>query len=183
MSFSFTILDTQTKETQEWLSREFSSIRTGRASVSLLDSVRPEAYGTRTPISQLASLSVEDAKTIRIIPWDKSVGKGIEKAITEADLGVSVSTDDQGLRVIFPELTAERRTLLMKLAGERLEEARVRLRGHRVEAMKSIDAREEEGGMGEDEVKRLKEEVQKKIDASVKQLEDLFENKKKEIQI
>ena len=93
------------------------------------------------------------------------MNKAVEKAIQEADLGVSVATDDQGLRVIFPELTAERRTLLIKLANEKMEHAKVTLRGHRTDALKEIDAAEKEGGMGKDDVVRLKEEVQKKIDA------------------
>lgn len=181
MAYDFTKLKNNIKETEEWLSREFSGIRTGRASVALLDSVKPEAYGTRTPMQQLASLSVEDARTIRIIPWDKGNAKAIEKAISEADLGVSASTDDQGLRVTFPELTAERRTMLMKLANEKLEHARVTIRGHRTDTLKEIDAAEKEGGMGQDDVKRYKDEVQKHIDAGIASLEALAKKKEEEI--
>lgn len=181
MAYDFTKLKNNIKETEEWLSREFSGIRTGRASVALLDSIKPEAYGTRTPMQQLGSLSVEDARTIRIIPWDKSVMKAIEKAITEADLGVSAVTDDQGLRVVFPELTAERRTLLTKLANEKLETARVTLRGHRTDTLKELDAAEKEGGMGADDLKRYKEEVQKLIDAGTTALEALAKKKGEEI--
>lgn len=181
MAYDFSKLKNHLKETEEWLAREFSSIRTGRASVALLDAVRPEAYGTRTPLNQLCSLSIEDARTIRIIPWDKSVMKNIEKAITEADLGVSSVTDDQGLRVVFPELTAERRTMLQKLAGGKLEEARQTLRAHRAEALKELEAAEKGGGMGEDELKRLKEEVQKLIDAAQESLESLAKKKVEEI--
>lgn len=181
MAYDFSTLKGQIKETEEWLSREFSGIRTGRASTALLDGVKPEAYGVRTPLAQLGSVSVEDARTIRIVPWDKTVMKAIEKAITEEDLGVGVSTDDQGLRVTFPELTAERRTMLMKLAGEKCEQARITLRGHRTDAIKGIEASEKEGGMGEDEMKRLKEEVQKMIDEGGKSLDALLEKKKAEI--
>lgn len=181
MAYDFTTLKNNIKETEEWLIREFSGIRTGRASLALLDSVRPEAYGTRTPLNQLASLSIEDARTVRIIPWDKTVMKAIEKGITEADLGISAVTDDQGLRVMFPELTAERRTMLGKLANEKLEQARVTLRGHRTDALKALEASEKEGGMGEDELKRLKEEVQKLIDAGTVSLEALSKKKQEEI--
>lgn len=181
MAYDFTPLKAQLKETEEWLAREFSGIRTGRASTALLDGVKPEAYGARTPLAQLGSVSVEDARTLRIIPWDKTVTKSIEKAITEMDLGVGVSTDEAGLRVSFPELTAERRTMLMKLAGDKCEQARVTLRGHRTDALKGIEAAEKEGGMGEDEMKRLKEEVQKLIDAGSSALDALFEKKKTEI--
>ncbi len=181
MAYDFSPLEAGIKETKEWLEREFSGIRTGRSSPALLDSVKPEAYGVRTPLSQLGSVSIEDARTLRVIPWDKSVVKSIEKAITEADLGVSVVVDDQGLRVVFPELTAERRTILGKLAGEKCEQARITLRGHRTEAMKGIEAKEKEGGMGEDEMKRLKEDVQKKIDEAGKALDALLARKQEEI--
>jgi ribosome recycling factor len=181
MAYDFSTLDRGITETKEWLEREFSGIRTGRSSPALLDGVKPEAYGVRTPLAQLGSVSIEDARTLRIIPWDKSVVKSVEKAITEADLGVSVVTDDQGLRVIFPELTAERRTILGKLAGEKCEQARITLRGHRTEAMKAIEAAEKEGGMGEDEMKRLKDDVQKKIDAGGEALDALLSRKQKEI--
>lgn len=181
MAYDFSPLDRSVKETAEWLTRELSGIRTGRASPALLDSVKVEAYGARSPLSQVGSVSVEDARTIRIIPWDKSLVKAIEKGITEADLGVSAATDDQGLRVIFPELTAERRTLLTRLAGEKLEQARVTLRGHRTEAMDGIEAAEKGGGMGKDDVKRYKDEAQKKVDAGMDALEALYRKKEAEI--
>lgn len=142
MAYDFSKLKTGIQETEEWLSREFSTIRTGRASAALLDGVKPEAYGNRTPLREIGSITVEDARTIRIVPWDKTLGKAVEKAIQEADLGVSVVTDDTGLRVLFPELTAERRTMLSKVAGDKLEQARVTLRGHRTEALKALDAAE-----------------------------------------
>lgn len=181
MAYDFSGLDKNIEEAKEWLSREFSTIRTGRASAALLDGIKPEAYGTRSPLRDLAGISIEDARTIRIAPWDKSLGKAIEKAITEADLGVSVVTDDTGLRVIFPELSAERRTMLGKLAGDKMEQARVTLRGHRTDAIKGIEAAEKGGGMGEDEVKRLKEEVQKKIDAAGTVFESQLAKKHEEI--
>lgn len=181
MAYDFSKLDAGIKETKEWLEREFSGIRTGRSSPALLDSVKPEVYGTRTPMQQLGSVSIEDARTLRVIPWDKTATKAIEKAITEADLGVSVVTDDQGLRVIFPELTAERRTILRKLAGDKMEQSRVTLRGHRTDAMKDLEASEKEGGMGQDELKRLKEEVQKKIDAAGVALDEMLTRKEDEI--
>ncbi len=181
MAYDSSKLTASIKETEEWLSRELSGVRTGRATPTLLDSVRPEIYGSRTPIAQIASVGVEDARTIRIAPWDKTVIKAIEKAIIDADLGVGTAVDDQGLRVTFPELTTERRTLLTKLTGEKLEAARVTLRGHRTEALKAIEATEKEGGMGKDEADRLKKEVQKHIDTGNETLEALA--KKKEVEI
>lgn len=181
MAYDFSKLKTNIKETEEWLARELSGVRTGRATPTLLDGIKPEAYGTRTPLRELGSISTEDARTLRIIPWDKELLKVIEKGITDADLGVGVSTDDQGLRVSFPELTSERREQLTKIAGDRTEQAKVTLRGHRTEAMKALDAAEKAGGMGEDEVKRLKDEVQKFIDTSNEALGAFLKRKEEEI--
>lgn len=181
MAYDFSKLKTDIKDTEEWLTRELSGVRTGRATPTLLDSVKPEAYGSRTPMRELANISVEDARTLRIIPWDKELLKVIEKGITDADLGVGVATDDQGIRVSFPELTSERRTQLSKIAGDKTEQAKVTLRGHRTDAMKALDVAEKAGGMGEDEVKRLKAEVQKLIDAGNGSLESLLAKKEAEI--
>ncbi len=181
MAYDFSKLKEQIKETEEWLGRELSGVRTGRATPALLDGIKPEAYGARTPIRELANVSVEDARTLRIIPWDKGLLKAIEKGIVEADLGISVSTDDQGLRVSFPELTSERRVQLSKIAGDKTEQARVTLRGHRTDAIRAIEASAKEGGMGEDEVKRHKDEVQKLIDAGNTALAAALEKKEAEI--
>ena len=183
MAYDFSKLQGNIKETEEWLQRELSGIRTGRAAPALLDSVKVDAYGARSPLAQVATVTVEDARTIRISPWDKSLAKGIEKAINDADLGISVVADDSGMRVVFPELTAERRTMLLKLAGEKLEQAKVTLRGHRADAIKDIDAAEKEGGMGKDDVARYKEEVQKYIDKGVEALEAQGKKKQGEIAI
>jgi ribosome recycling factor len=181
MAYDFSKLQTHIKETEEWLQREFTGIRTGRAAPALLDNVKPEAYGIPTPVSQLASITIEDARTLRIIPWDKSITKNIEKAITDADLGVGVGADDQGVRVSFPELTAERRTMLIKLAKDRLEQARVTLRGHRTDALKALEAAEKEGGMSQDDLKRYKDELQKFIDKGNEALDALGKKKETEI--
>ena len=177
----FSNLKQHVAETGEWLQRELAGVRTGRATPALLDSVRVETYGARTPITQIASISVEDARTIRIVPWDTSVSKDVEKAITEADLGVSVMIDDKGLRVVFPELTAERRAMLSKLVGDRLEQARVTQRGHRADAIKKLEGAEKEGGVGKDELARFKENVQKEIDGGSTNLDAIAKKKQDEI--
>lgn len=181
MAYDFNPLKAHIKETEEWLSRELAGVRTGRATPALLDAVKPEAYGTRTPLNQLAAVAIEDARTLRITPWDKGVAKDIEKAITEADLGVSVAVDDAGLRVSFPQLTAERRTMLQKIANEKHEQAKVTLRGHRTDAIKELDELEKGGGYGKDEVARYKAEAQKLIDAGVESLMNLAKKKEEEI--
>ncbi len=181
MAYDFSKLKASIKETEEWLARELSGVRTGRATPTLLDAVRPEAYGTRTALRELGSVSVEDARTLRIIPWDKTITKAIEKGITDADLGVGVSTDDQGLRVSFPELTSERREQLTKIAGDKTEQAKVTLRSHRTDALKALETAEEAGGIGEDEVKRLKGEIQKLIDEGNESLAKILDKKETEI--
>ena len=180
-SFDFSPLDKSIKETEEWLVRELSSVRTGRATPAILDTIKPEVYGTRTPINQVAAVNIEDARTLRIVPWDKSLTKVIEKAIQDADLGIGVGSDDQGLRISFPELTAERRTMLLKVANEKVEAARITLRGHRADTLKALEAAEKEGGMGKDELARFKDEVQKKIDKGNEALEALGKRKEAEV--
>lgn len=163
--------------------RELSSVRTGRATPAILDTIKPEVYGTRTPINQVAAVNIEDARTLRIVPWDKSLTKIIEAAIQNANLGIGVGSDDQGLRVTFPELTAERRTMLLKVANEKLEAARITLRGHRTDTLKALEAAEKEGGMGKDELARFKDDVQKKIDKGNEALEALFKRKEAEVSL
>lgn len=163
------------------MKKEYTGIRTGMASPQLLDSVIVESYGQRMPLNQVGSVSIADPKSLLVTPWDASQVKAVEKAITVANLGVSLKTDEKGVRVFFPELTSERREILLKLAKEKLEQAKITLRGVRDEVVKDIDAKEKEGGMGEDEKFRFKAEMQKLVDAGNKALEEIFTKKNKEI--
>jgi ribosome recycling factor len=181
MAYDFSPLKTQIKETENWLQKELAGVRTGRATPTLLDGVKPEAYGNKTSLREIAAISVEDPRTLRIMPWDKSLTKAIEKGVVDANLGVGVAVDDQGLRVSFPELTADRRVQLKKLAGEKMEQAKVTLRSHRTDTLKDIEAKEKEGGMGKDEAMRLEQELQKLIDAGNESLAKLLEKKEQEI--
>jgi ribosome recycling factor len=181
MSFNIKNFVSRGEEIVKWLEREFAGVRTGRATPALLDLVLVESYGTRVPIQQVGSVSVEDARTLRISVWDKNVIKSVEKAIMEADLGISVVSDGSGLRVIFPELTGERRVQLLKIAKSKLEEARVSLRGARDESIKEIDALQKAGEMSEDERFSIKEDMQKKVDAFNNTLSNLLDLKEKEI--
>lgn len=160
-----------------WLSQELSGLRTGRATPALLDAVSIEVYGSKMKLNQVANVVVEDARTLYVNPWDKGQVKPIEKAITLADLGVSVGSDEKGIRVSFPELTAERRGQLIKLVGGKLEEARVQLKGARTKAIADIEKSE----VSEDEVKRLKNEVQKVVDETNKALEETAGRKEAEL--
>lgn len=165
----------KSEETLEWLKKEYASIRTSRAMPSILDRVQVQAYGFSMSINQLATVSIEDLKTLRITAWDKEVIKDIDKALRESNLGLSVALDAVGLRVSFPELTAERRTMLVKVAKEKLEEAKVAIRMEREKTLnKNKDA-------NEDEKFRLKNDLQRLVDEVNKKLEELFAKKEKEI--
>ena len=168
-------------EAKEWLLREFSGIRTGRATPQILDSVTVDSYGSQVSLQQVASISVEDARSIRVSVWDKGQIKAVEKAISDANLGLSVVTDDKGLRVMFPELTSERREQLLKLAKSKLEETRVSIRKARDESMKEIDQKEKDGDMSEDEKFRAKAELQKHVDTVNGEIEALYNKKETEI--
>jgi len=182
MAYDFKDVKAGIKSTEEWLRSEFSGIRTGRATPALLDSVMVEAYGSFMPINQVGSISVEDTRMMRVTPWDMSLAKPIEKAIMLADLGLSLATDEKGVRVNFPDLTSERRASLIKLAKQKLEDARIALRSEREKTIKDIDKKEKDGEISEDEKFRLKAELQKYIDEAGVVLEGLFIKKEKEIQ-
>lgn len=181
MQYNFTKLKTELTATETWLQKELGTIRTSQANPSILDGVRTEAYGSDMPLNQVAAILGEGPRTIRITPWDQALVKSIEKSITVANLGVSVSVDEKGIRVSFPELTSDRRKEIVKLAKEKFEQARIQVRKHRDEVNSDIDKKEKEGGMGEDEKFRFKAEGQKLIDESTKKLTDLMDKKEKEI--
>lgn len=181
MTYDFSLFTKRQKEIEEWLSAELASIRTGRASSTLLDSVMVESYGTKMPINQLATVTIEDPRSLKIIPWDYSQMKAIERAIEAKDLGVSVVSGDTGIRVSFPEVTGEGRTRLIKLANEKLEEAKVSLKLERDKQSGQIQDLEKKGEISEDERFRLKEELQKLVDQARTIFEEMGKRKEKEI--
>ncbi len=181
MAYNFSPLKQKIVETEEWLKKEFSQIRTGRATPIILDAVSVESYGSYMAINQLASITIEDPKTIRVVPWDTTQVKSIEQAIVKSDLGLSVSVDDKGLRVIFPELTADRRQSLNKVAKQKLEEARISLRKEREETREDIQTKEKASEIAEDEKFRYFDELQKYIDEANKKLDEMAIKKEKEI--
>ena len=170
------------QEVNEWLQKEYGGIRSGQASPLLLDSIKVESYGTFVPVNQVGSVNIEDARTLRVSVWDKAAVSALEKAIREADFGVSTAADSDGVRVIFPELTTERRAQLLKLAKSKLEDARISVRAVRDEFMKTIDKQQKDGDISEDEKFTLKEKVQGQVDASNRSLEILFNQKEAELQ-
>jgi ribosome recycling factor len=181
MAYDFNPFKKQLANTEEWLKKEFSQIRTGQASPQILDGVRVEIFGAPMAIKELASVLIEGARTLRISPWDKNQAKDIEKAISVANLGLSVVVDDQGLRVMFPELTADRRKEIAKNAKDKLEEGKKQVRGQRDTIIKDLQNKEKDGGYGKDEIFRLKNEVQKMVDDMNKKLDEHFSRKEKEV--
>lgn len=179
--FDFTELKEKAKSVEDWLHKELSVIRTGRATPIVLDSILVDAYGSKMSIKELGTITVEDSRSVRIEPWDATLLKSIEKAIITSNLGLSVAPFERGLRLIFPELTAERRSQLVKVVGQKLEEARISLRGLRDKTWSEIQEKEKKGGMGEDDKFRFKDEMQKIIDDTNKKLEEM--TAKKEIEI
>lgn len=180
-NYDFKPFEMKTAAAKEWLSREYRGLRTGRAAPAILDGISVSAYGSMMPLKQVASVGIEDARTLRISAYDAGVLKDIERAISEADLGLSTSSDGASVRVSFPELTSERRAQLVKMAKQKLEEARTTVRLAREEAWKDIQNREKEGTLTEDDKFSLKDELQKKIDAINDDLEKTFESKESEM--
>ena len=181
MNYDFKVFDGKIAGAREWLSREYAGLRTGRASPAILDGISVSAYGSMAPLKQVANVGIEDARTLRVSAWDASIVKDIERAITAANLGVGTTADSSGLRVTFPELSAERREQLVKIAKHKLEEARAAVRVARDEAWKEIQAKEHEGTLTEDDKFSLKEELQKKVDSANGDLEKAFGKKEKEM--
>jgi ribosome recycling factor len=177
MAYNFTKAKDEFKKVEEWLRNEYSGIHTGRATPTVLDIVSVEAYGSYQPVKNLASISVEDPKTLRVVPWDKSQVKDIEKAIQAANLGLSVATDDQGLRVIFPMLTTENRQKLVKVLKEKMEDARISVRKARESIQDDIKVAE----LPEDDAFRAKDELQKVVDEANAALEAVFAKKENEV--
>ncbi len=181
MQYNFSNFKAELKKVQDFLAKEYTQLNIGRASPLVLDGVSVESYGSRVPLKNVANISIEDPKTLRIAPWDKGQVKDIEKAITAANLGLSVATDDLGIRVIFPQLTTENRQSLAKVLKERLEEARITVRREREIVWKDVETKEKEAKLTEDEKFRAKDDLQKIIDEVNNNLEASFEKKQKEV--
>ncbi len=181
MAYDFKSFEVKLAGAKEWLGREYQGLRTGRATPAILDGISVQAYGSMMPLKQVATIGVEDARSLRVQAFDPGIIKDIERAITQADLGVGVGSDASGVRVTFPELTGERREQLIKLAKAKLEDARTTVRQARDECWKDIQAQEEEGAITEDDKFRLKDEMQKKVDAMNEELQKAFEKKETEM--
>lgn len=178
-------LKNETKDRMEktisTLDREFSKLRTGRASTDLVDNIIVDYYGTSTPLNQLATVSVPDSRTISIQPWDRGAFQAIEKAIQKSDLGLSPVNDGKLLRIAIPPLTEERRKDLVKVAKKYTEEAKVAIRNIRREANEQLKKAEKDKVITEDDHHRNNDEIQKITDANVSRADEKCAAKEKDI--
>jgi ribosome recycling factor len=181
MTYDFNPFKKQITGVEDWIKKEFQQIRTGQASPNILDGVKVEVYGAPMGLKEVASIMIEGARTLRVAPWDKGQIKDIEKGVIAANLGLSVIVDDQGLRINFPELTADRRAEIAKMAKGKLEEGKKQIRNHRDGVIKDLEAKEKAGGMGKDDAFRLKKDMQKIVDDANKKLDEAYGKKEKEI--
>lgn len=166
---------------KEHLTQEFSRIRTGRASIAMLDSVRVDAYGSPMPLNQVGSLTVEDARTIKVAPWDSSLLSAIEKGVQIADIGVTTSSSDGGVRIHFPELTQETREKIVKSAKEKHEDARISVKNERNKIMTTLETAKKNGELGEDDLSSLKENIESLVQSINKEFDEMITRKRDEI--
>ncbi len=163
------------------LKKDLAGLRTGRASVNLLDPVTVEAYGQRMPLNQVGTVSAPEARLLSVNVWDKGLVVSVAKAIREAGLGLNPAPDGQMVRVPIPELTAERRTELAKLAHKYAEQGRVAVRNVRRDGMEALKKAEKDHKISQDEHRQKSDEVQKLTDRYVKQIDETLTAKEKEI--
>ena len=174
-------MDARMNAALELLGREFTSVRTGRASTGLLDTVRVDYYGTPTPIPQMASVSVPDARTLLIQPWEASQLGAIEKAIMKSDLGLTPVNDGKVIRLTMPTLTEERRKQLAKTVHKIAEDSRVAIRNVRREANDKLKAMAKDKKVSEDEERRGHDQIQKTTDKFIARVDELLKKKEQEI--
>lgn len=160
---------------------EISSLRTGRATPALLENIKVEAYGISNPLKNVASIIVQDPKTLLVEPWDKSLLGTIEKALEASNLGLKPIATKDSIRIALPPLTEERRQVLIKLLKEKLEEIRISLRKARDEVWKEIQEKERKKEIGEDDKFRLKERMEEQVKKGGEKLESLARKKEKEV--
>ena len=163
------------------MQRDFGAIRAGRANPQILDRVMVDYYGTATPIAQLANVSVPEPRVLLINVWDATALSDVEKAIHSADIGIHPSNDGKAIRLVFPELTEERRKELSKTVHKRSEEGKVAVRAARRDANDAIKKLKKENAISEDEAKDLEDDIQKLTDQFIKDVEDCAKDKEKEI--
>lgn len=165
----------------EHLKQDISSLRTGRATPAIVEDIMIEAYGMKQPLKALASISVLDAKTLAIDPWDKSIVAAVDTGLRMSDLGINPVNDGKMIRLPLPELTQERRQELIKVLNSKLENARIVIRKIREEARDDVDMQEEEGSISEDQKYKFHEDIEKMAKEANEKIKEIGEEKEKEI--
>jgi ribosome recycling factor len=163
------------------LIREFTGLRTGRASVNLLDTIKVDVYGTMTPLNQIGTINVPEPRMLTVQVWDRGMVKAVEKAIRESDLGLNPSSDGQSIRIPLPPMSEQRRQELVKIAGKYAEDTRISIRNVRRDGMEMLKKWEKDGDISEDEHHRLSADVQTITDNHIKKIDDLLATKQKDI--
>lgn len=180
MDQRISVFDEKMTKAYEFLQSDYAGIRAGRANPRILDKLRVDYYGTPTPIQQVGNITVPEPRMIQIAPWEKSLIKAIEKAIMTSDIGITPSNDGNVIRLVFPELTEERRKDLVKEVKKKAEEAKVAIRNIRRDGNDAFKKLAKED-VSEDEIKSLEEDLQKLTDRYIKNVDALMEEKSKEI--
>lgn len=168
-------------KTIEALKNDFSGLRAGRAHASLLDGILVDAYGSMTPISQVSTISVPDARTLSVSVWDKGLAKNVEKALRESELGLNPMSDGQLIRIPIPPLSEERRKELVKIAGKYAEQGKIAIRNIRRDAMDEVKKMKKDALISEDDEKKYNNDIQKWTDDAVKKVDDQYDSKEKDI--
>lgn len=181
MAYDFSKFKKKAADTEEWFNGEIALLRTSRASPAFIENIKVDYYGGKSPLKGVASISVEDAKTLVIRPWDTDSLLPIEQAVGASELGIQAITEKDTIRVVFPDLTEERRQSLLKLLSEKLEEAKISLRREREEIWRDVQDKERRGEISEDDKFRHKDELQEMIDDYNKKLQDIADKKETEI--
>ena len=171
----------QMSKSLDALHKEFVGLRTGRASSRLLDPIQVDAYGSLMPLNQVGTVSVVDARMLSVQVWDKGMVSATEKAIMESNLGLNPSTEGQLIRIPLPQLSAERREELAKVAAKYAEQARVSVRNARREGMDALKKMEKDDGLSEDDSRRLADQIQKQTDEFVKKVDEMLTSKEADI--
>lgn len=181
MSTDYSEFEAKMKKTTEVLSEQFAAVRAGKANPAVLDRITVDYYGSPTPIQQIASISTADARSLLIQPWDGSVLKGIEKAILASDLGINPQNDGRAIRLVFPQLTEERRKDLAKQVKKYAEEAKVAVRNIRRDAMEKFKAQKKKSEITKDDMKIVEKDMQKLTDDYIKEVDKIAAKKEQEL--
>lgn len=177
----YTEYENKMNKTVEVLHAQFTSVRAGRANASVLDHIKVEYYGAPTALQQIASISTPDPRTLVIQPWDATCLRAIEKAIQTSDLGINPTNDGRVIRLLFPQLTEERRKELVKQVSKYSEEAKVAIRNIRRDAMEVFKAQKKRSEITEDDLKDVEKDLQKMTDDFIREVEKIAEKKEKEL--